>query len=492
MLSCALALAGTPMFDAVEALKRGDFAGAERSLRTEIGAHPNEAEALSLLGVALDSQNKFKEADAFHRRALGLAPRSNSVLDKYGSHLLASGDENTARDIFLKAVALNPADAYANLELGQIALKHKDGPRALSYLNRLSPGQKDDPDVAVKRVIALELSGQTADANTLFAGLPVRSAAAGSALAEAGLFDKAETIFESLLAADPSNLKVMYNLGSVASRAGHYARAREVLGTALRQQPRNADVLYALAWAEDAAGQRESAFRWLAQAAQVAPERADVQRLLAIVAGDIHAYQDSVTAWERYAALSPGDATGRRERGFARAHAGQLEAGIADLRDYTARHTDDAIGFYELGVAESAADPTRGLSSFDRAVALKPDFAAARSARGALYYREGKPEAALPDLERASALEPGDAMIEDRLGQVYLALDRLNDALRLFRRATELAPNDYAAHVHLANALAEMGQTTESESIMERIRTWPVQKPTAASDLLDGGSRVRR
>ena len=88
---------------------------------------------------------------------------------------------------------------------------------------------------------------------------------------------------------------------------------------------------------------------------------------------------------------------------------------------------------------------------------------------------------ALPDLELAAAAEPASPMIQDRLGQVYLALDRLNDALRCFRRAAELAPNDYPTQFHLANALAEAGQTAESDVILERIRTWPVT--TESSDL---------
>ena len=44
--------------EAVTALQRGDFAGAEQILRAEVAAHPDEAIALSLLGVALDGQKK--------------------------------------------------------------------------------------------------------------------------------------------------------------------------------------------------------------------------------------------------------------------------------------------------------------------------------------------------------------------------------------------------------------------------------------------------
>ena len=205
------------------------------------------------------------------------------------------------------------------------------------------------------------------------------------------------------------------------------------------------DVLYSLAYACDALQQSEAAFRWLSQAAQLAPARADIQKSLATSAGNLRQYKDSAAAWDRYLKLEPTDDTARRERGFADAHIGQLDAGIAEHSAwYIARHPDDADAYYELGIAESAKDPTTGLTSLNRAIALKPDFAAARSVRGALYYREGKPEAALPDLELAAAAEPGSHMIQDRLGQVYLALDRLNDAVRLLspRPPRLKRPND--------------------------------------------------
>ena len=485
---CAAAASGPMLMEGVDALKRGDIAVAETKLRAEIQAHPDDIEALSFLGVALDNEKKFAEADTFHHRALALAPRSNSILDKYGSHLLVTGDEAGARKTFLKSLTLDSADGYASLELAQLALKDKDGPGALSYLNRLSAEQAGKPDVALRRLVALELSGRNAEASALAAAFrndAEWNAAASQALADAGELSGAETLLESALASNPSSFPLLFHLGVVASHAGHYTRSREALEAALRQQPRNADVLYSLAYASDAAQQPKEAFRLLAQAAQVAPGRSDIQKSLAIAAGNLGEFKASANAWDAYAKLDPSDDTGRRERGFANVHLGQLDAGLVDLRWYVARHPVDADGWYELGIAESAKDPTTGMSSLDKAIALKPDFAAARSVRGALYYREGKPETALPDLEFAAAAQPDSAMIQYRLGQVYLALDRLKDALSYFRRATELAPNDYPAQFHLANALAQAGQTAESDAILERIKNWPVRQDTSSTDLPD-------
>jgi Flp pilus assembly protein TadD len=492
-LWCAAAFAaGGPLFtEGVDALRRGDSSTAELRFKEELKVHPDDAETLSFLGAALDGQKKFTEADAAHRRAMALSPRSNSVLDKYGSHLAATGDEAGARNIFRRALALDAADAYANLQLAQLALQARNGSEALTYLNRLSAAQQAMPDIALRRVVALNLSVRHAEADTLAAAYRGDAAwcvAAGRALLDAGEPAQAEAILEGAVASNPSNPAVLYNLGIVSARAGHYTRSRDVLESALRLAPRDADVLYGLAYTYDRLGQAREAFQALTQAARIEPARADIQKSLASSAANLGEYKDAAAAWTAYVGMEPGDDIGRRERGFAMAHAGQADAGIADLRWYIARHPADADGYYELGIAESAKDPIDGLASLDKAITLKPDFAAARSVRGSLYYRQGKPEKALPDLERAAALQPGSAMIQYRLGEVYLALDRLNDALRVFRRAAELAPDNYQAQFHLANALAEAGQTQESEAIMQRIRKWPVNSGNAATGLLDGAA----
>src|SRR5436190_20270879 len=103
-LSCMLTGQGADssaaLQDAVAALQRGDFPSAERKLRAELKLHPNDAETLSLLGLALDNQKKFPEADAIHRRAIAAAPGSTRAFGNYGNHLLLTGDEIGARDAF--------------------------------------------------------------------------------------------------------------------------------------------------------------------------------------------------------------------------------------------------------------------------------------------------------------------------------------------------------------------------------------------------------
>jgi tetratricopeptide (TPR) repeat protein len=474
--------------NAAAALQRGDFAGAETALRAELKTHPEDADVLSTLGMALDAQKRFSEADAFYLQAVAGAPHSAPVLGRYANHLLAAGNEKAAHEAFERVVAIDPKDPYANLELARMELKNKDAAHskeALRYLDRLPADLRDAPTAAVPRLIALDRAGDAKAAGAVFAQLanatendPKLSSSIGWTLARAEQFAQAETFLTHALASDPSDFQLLYDLGVVSLYAQHYDRAREVLERAVHEQPRNDDALYSLAFVYSSLKQPESALRVLAEAAKVAPNRADVQRLIAVTTGELQANEDSAAAWDRYATLAPNDDTARRERGFARIHMRQFDTGIADLDWYIARHPDDPVGYYELGLAQSTNDPTKGLSSLDKALRLKPDFVEARSARGALYYLQGKPEAAVPDLEAATASQPDSGLILDRLGQAYRALDRLDDSIRTLRKAAQLAPNEPTIVLHLANALAEAGKDSESEALMGRYRQMrPTQAP---------------
>jgi tetratricopeptide (TPR) repeat protein len=471
--------------EAVAALQRQDFKAAEVTLRAEVKLHSGDAEALSLLGVALDEQQKFTEARVFHQQAMAAAPRSTAVLYNYANHLLATGDEKTAREILTRSLAINPADRQANLAMAQVELNHSDGRAAMTYLDHLP----NAPDTAMLRLPALDLAGRTAEAKALFDQLlaatqndPRSGLAFGLALEKARQFDQAEAFLTQALTKDPANFQLLYHLGVSASNAGHNEKAATTLEAALRVRPNDVDALYALALVDSRVSQPEQAIRLLAKAAQIAPKRADVQKLIAIEARNIRADEDSVAAWDRYLKLMPNDEEAKRERAFGKARLQLLDEALPELRAYVAKHPDDAVGLYELGMAESVDDPGKAIERLNRAVELQPDFVAARAGRGILLHLSNQPEKAVADLQFAvdhiPANAPERAPMLDRLGQALVAMDRVDDALPVLRKASELAPNDAPTLLHLANALAEAGKTEESDTLMARFREMDPGKRT--------------
>ena len=201
LLLCCSA-SGDTLSDAVSALQRGDFAGAETILRTRLKSQPNDGPTLSLLAAALDNEKNYSEADAVYRRAIALAPHSASLLNNYGNHLLASGDSAGARSAFLRVIAVDPVHANANIQLARIALERSAAADALHYLERIPASEQTAPEVALLRMRALYVSDRVVEADAIAAEL-ARAAesdvrlgfSTGLELAAAKQYGKAEMFF---------------------------------------------------------------------------------------------------------------------------------------------------------------------------------------------------------------------------------------------------------------------------------------------------------
>lgn len=463
--------------EAVAALERGDFTGAEKALRLRLHATPADPSALGLLGVVLDNQGRYDQAGQYYQRALALAPSSVSLLNNYGNHLLAIRQAAHARATFLKVTALNPAHPNANAQLARLALDDKAASEALRYLAQLPAEAQRAPDIALLRMRAFYLLGRSAEAESILESLTAAAQSdshlnfsVGLALAAAGQYAKAEGLLSQALELAPADFDVLYNLGLAASHAGHQDRAYNVFEAALQLRPDDADVLYNLGAIDFALNRSDAALAWLARAAKLGSNRSDIQYLLAQVTASLGYYPDSALAWDRYVKLAPNDDAARRERGFTAMLAGRREAGLADLRWYLARHPRDATAHYETAVAQTSFDRDAALQHLNRAIALQPDFTAAYYARGVLLYGQNQPEAALADFLFAAGREADNPAVLDQLGRTYLALDRAAEAVPVLRKAAELNPKEPRTLMHLGRALSETGQTEEARQVMARFR----------------------
>ena len=483
-LLCALAWAqndngaSEAVEKAVAAMQAGDLPSAEQTLRSELRAHPNEGPALEVLAAVLDQEKKYGEADPVYRRALAVEPRSPSLLNNYGNHLISTGRTKEAQAALAKVLAIDPRNPNALLQVARIALEQHQPAEASRCLTRLPAEINDRPDVLLLRMLTAYELHRTAEGDALLSRLADaakgdagHNVEIGEALSAAGLYDKAETFFARALELAPDRFEALYDLGLAAAHAGHHDRAREVLGQAMEKQPDNADVLYDLAAIDMQTNRAEDALELLGRARRIAPNHPDAIALLARAAAQVGYFGDAVKAWDDYLKLRPRDAVARRERAFDEMAIPENEQqAMADLQAYARAHPDDPIGQYELGAAQSAKAPEQAIREVTRALSLKPDFSSAHLLRGLLIYRQGDTASALPDFEKASKEDPGNAIILGRLGQAYIALDRASDALPVLQKAARIAPDNAAVQLQLGRALSVAGKSEEARTAFARYR----------------------
>ncbi len=468
--------AQTPLDDAAAAYRQGKTAEAVQILDTILKDRPSEPGALVLMGVVLDAQQRYKDAETYYQRALKVAPGSPQVLNNAANHFLAAGNRNRARELYLKTIAIESGHVNANLQLAQMSVDDKQGRQALSFLNRITETAGSDPGTLLLRARALALSGRCAEAEAVLkkiADLPGGDApvyfSVGMAQAACKLYDAAEVSFSRALDADPRNVEILYNLGLAALRADHAGRAQSALEIALTERPDDADALYALAQVCLKQQRPVEAAALLTRAEKVAPERTDIILLIAQVTAQVEFYEDSAAAYDRYLKLKPEDDAARRERGFDLARANDSKSALRDLEWYVGRHPRDGIGYFELAVAQMFASPAMALQSLDKAIGLDPALYQARYTRAVLNLQEGNPTAAIADLQAFLEKEPKHYRALAHLGQAYFTIDRLNDAAEVLERARTLAPDSRLVLVRYRRVMEALGRHQEAAAALARL-----------------------
>ena len=463
--------------EAARAFEQGKTTEAEQKLRPVLEKHPSDLRALLLEGAVLDSTGRYSEAEGYYRRALKIAPASAQLLNNLANHYLASGNRSQAREFYLKAVAIDSEHPNANLQLARMSVEEKRGRQALAYLNRLGNSGSGDPVMLELRARAMSLAGECSEASEITSKLENQAAAdwrvhfsAGAVYAGCKLYVQAEASFSRALDADPRNFDILYNLGLAALHAGHTERATSVFEVALNERPDDADCLHGLSQAYLQGQRAVDAAALLTKAERLAPGRTDILLLLAQVSAQLEFYQDAAATYDRYLKLKPADEVARRERSFVLASDGQYQRALPDLERYVHRHPRDAMGFYELAIAQAYVDRSKAIESLDQALTLDAVLTQARYTRAVLKIEDGKPAAAIGDLQILLDRDPRNHHVLVRLGQAYLALDRAGDAARVLKRALELAPSAPSVLTVYLRAVEKLGDKQEAAVVQSQLK----------------------
>src|SRR5438046_6061214 len=107
---------------AAAAFQTGKMAEAEETLRSILRSSPGDVRALGMLGVVLDAQKRFDEAERCYTQALRLAPGSAALHNNMGNHYLAKGLQERARASFQRVVTLDPHHTSDKMHFTQMSV----------------------------------------------------------------------------------------------------------------------------------------------------------------------------------------------------------------------------------------------------------------------------------------------------------------------------------------------------------------------------------
>ena len=442
---------------AQELLLRGDVDGALAAAREGLKVAPRSVEGLNLLGIIFNQQQQYSNAEEVFDEALKIDPRSTKTHNNLGKSYLLSSQPDLAEREFRATLRLNPLDPAANYNLGSVLLAKGDAHAAITYLERVQPG---DEGTSLTLVTAYLSANQTVKAkilcNTLSAQYradPRLHFSLGVTFASKKQYAAAIHELELADALMPGTFEILHNLGEAYLRNNKNTKAEETLNRALALRPNSVDTIYLLAQAEADEHKYLEALDLLQRARKLDPANADVLFLMGRISMVQNLYEDAIAVLQEGVQIAPRQpdlhaALGESYLGVERVDRALEEfKTLIELDPSATSYAFMGIAYRQLGRFDEAK------KSLLQGLAKDPHNAACLYNLGFIADKQGDDPQALRFLSAALTAEPDlpDALY--LFATVKMRRGDYAEAIPLLRRCVRSAP--YAARAYYKLATAE-------------------------------------
>ncbi len=245
-----------------------------------------------------------------------------------------------------------------------------------------------------------------------------------------GDLNQAEKIFRSLLAKQPNNAGVLQALGVIAAQMQHFDEAIPLLQRAVKLQP-SGQLYYNLGNALRNSAKVDEAIAAFREAVRLQPEFPESHRNLGNLLRERGQPEEAVACQRQSVRLQPQNPDAHNSLGMALLVNEDPEHAAEAFRAALALDPNHADAFNNVGVAMVRSVITqmnnRALdeaeTELNRAIDLRPDFAAAWSNLGHVRRTLGRVDEALAAYRKASQIEPNSPEIQ---GDVLFTLNYLS------------------------------------------------------------------
>jgi tetratricopeptide (TPR) repeat protein len=390
---------------------------------------PHDEELTLDLALAYSQANLFDKAAETLNAALAKAPGELRLSSALATVYVRSHRYQDATNILRGALDVNPHDPATELLYLRVLILQDDDTTARPLVRRLLAEHPDSFD-------ALYLSGVLEN--------------------DAQDYASASEHLKAAVALDPNHYDAHFNLGVALSHLQQNEAAREQLEKAVALDPTQAEAHFHLAQVFRALGQTAKAQEQL----KLFQERQQATTNLALA---------QTKAGQAAQALSSGNA-------------GQA---VALYREAVEAQPENASFEYDLALAlDSIKNPPpddllEERAALEKAIQLKPGFAAAENQLGYVAARAGDSATAEQHFRSALAAVPRYAEAANNLGTLLGQEGRDTEAEVRFRSAVSANPRYIRAWVNLAATLASESRFPEAREAVESALKIDAQDPDA-------------
>ena len=142
---------------------------------------------------------------------------------------------------------------------------------------------------------------------------------------------------------------------------------------------------------------------------------------------------------------------------------GQIQEALDTVETLTKGYPKEPLLYNISGVCyKEIGQLDAAIKSFEKALAIKPDYTEVNYNLGLTLQELGKLDAAVKSYEKALTLNPDYAEAHNNLGVLLKELGQVDDAVKSYNKALTLKPDYAEAYNNLGNAFKELGKVDDA------------------------------
>ena len=440
----------------------------------------NRPEFLRLRAAVKAASGHMAEAEKDLQEALAMDPSSVNIILNYGNLLWKMEQKDRAREMFVKALQLDPKNSSALSSLGYLSRDTGDSKAAEKYFLQLSALYPNDyvPYLALGDMYTGARDFARAQAvyekgHKLAPGNPLFISGGTNAAIEAHELPLAKNWLDRATEAENQNPQVMRERERYLTFIGKYADSAQLGYKVIEKMPRDAEAPIYLAYDLLFLGRYDESKKIVDQYDPLMPKDKD----LALLAGYIHTHDhmlpEAVADFTRALERDPNMATGYMNRGYVYNDMREGTKAAADFEKALKLRPD--YGEAHLGLAYAdlqTRHPKPALKEADAAEKILGESATTHLARAEAYRQQVLFNSAVKEYEAAIRFNPTDIRSYQAMADAQYRMHRYNDSIQTLNTALKISPNDPLMYAQMAHSYAKLNQRDNAmKAIAEAERT---------------------
>ena len=325
----------------LKGFKVADFGQLEQKLNDAFKAQSIKPDYLKVyynMGVALQEQNKLKEAIEAYKKALTIKPDFPDAYYNMGIAFKEQNKLDEAVEAYKKAISIKPDYANAFNNMGNALKEQNKLDEAVVAYKKAISIKPDYANAFNNMGIALQEQNKVEDAieayNKALAIKPDYADAyynIGNALQEQNKVEDAIEVYNKAIAIKPDYADAYYNIGNVLQEQSKLEEAIMAYNKALSIKPDYAEAYNNMGNTLKAQGKLEEALVSLKKALLLKPDYADAYSNMGIALADQGRLEDAIEAYNKALAIKPDYAKAHMNLSFSLLNSNRLSEGLMEF-----------------------------------------------------------------------------------------------------------------------------------------------------------------